>query len=75
MTKSLFTPIALLVLCFFAVLPPDLAAGENGPIFSTTMDFADLVFEDKEARGDIYPLELYEKRLREIAECGTKKPE
>ena len=73
MKKSIFTLIELLVLCLFAVLPLGLAAGENGPVFSTTMDFADLVFEDKEAKGDLYPLDLYEKRLREIAECGTKK--
>ena len=49
------------------------AAGGNGPIFSTTIDFLDYVFADKEGSDEYYPVEVYEKRLKEIADCGIKK--
>jgi len=47
---------------------------KSRPDFSTTIDFLDYVFCDKiPGNTDIYPLEQYEKRIREIAECGVKK--
>ena len=43
------------------------------PIVSTTIDFLDYVFYDREGAKDYYELSVWEKRLKELASCGIKK--
>ena len=43
------------------------------PEFGTTVDFLDYVFYDHEGPKDIYPVEVYEKRLKEMADAGFKR--
>lgn len=57
-----------------AVLPAQ--AAETRPVVAVTIDFLDYVFDDlpeDRATPDYLPLELYEKRLRTLAECGVNK--
>ena len=50
------------------------AAEKKEPMFSSTIDYLDYVFFDKLAAGkEYYPLEIYEQRIREMAEGGVKK--
>ncbi len=49
------------------------SAAEKHPIFSTTLDFLDYCFFDKEGGDELFPLEVYEKRLKECADAGIKK--
>ncbi len=46
---------------------------ERHPAFATTLDYLDYVFFDKEGSPEVYELEVYEKRIKEIAEMGFKK--
>ncbi len=43
------------------------------PIVSTTIDFLDYVFYDREGAKDYYELSVWEKRLKELASCGIRK--
>ncbi len=49
------------------------ALAQTHPDFSTTVDFLDYVFFDKMGPADVYPLEVYEQRLKEIADVGFKR--
>ena len=49
------------------------AAAQEPPVISTTIDFLDYVFYDRSGPAEYYPLEQYEKHLREIAESGISK--
>jgi len=49
------------------------AAKPAHPVVGTTLDYLDYVFYDKLGAKEIYPLEVYEQRLREIAETGIKR--
>ena len=59
-----------------ALAPAPLAAREEGERLriTTTIDFLDYVFDDQLAKAiDHYPLEIYERRIRELAEHGVDK--
>ncbi len=57
-----------------AVFATGVFAAEKKPVFSTTIDYLDYVFFEKETKDmPYYPLEVYEKRIREMAEGGIKK--
>ena len=43
------------------------------PRFATTVDFLDYAFFDREGGKEIYPLEVYERRLKEVADAGVSK--
>ena len=51
------------------------AAAENNRrlTVSTTIDYLDYVFYDREDGHDWYPVEVWETRLKEIADCGIRK--
>ena len=46
---------------------------KKAPIISTTIDFLDYAFYDQEGSSEYYELEVWEKRLQELASCGIKK--
>jgi hypothetical protein len=57
-----------------AAFAAGVSAAEKKPAFSTTIDYLDYVFFEKETKDmPYYPLEVYEKRIREMAEGGIKK--
>ena len=62
----------LLFSLFAAVLSA--CAADKKPIISTTIDYLDYVFFDERTLGkSYYPLEIYEQRIKEMAEGGIKK--
>ena len=67
------TRIALGIVLLITVLSAAFGAEGAHPIFATTIDFLDYVFYDKEGPEDIYPVEIYERRIREIANLGFRK--
>ena len=69
MSRMLKAVLAVLPFFVFAWA----SAAQAHPEFGTTVDFDDYVLFDKESAGDIYSLELYERRLKEIAEVGFKR--
>ena len=46
---------------------------EHHPAFATTLDYLDFVFFDKEGGMELYPLEVYERRIGEISRMGFRK--
>ena len=69
-TTRLAIAIALMLTALSATFGEEPA---RHPIFATTIDFLDYVFYDKEGPEDIYPVEIYERRIREIANLGFRK--
>ena len=69
MSRMLKAALAALPFLVFAWA----STAQAHPEFGTTVDFDDYVLFDKESAGDIYSLELYERRLKEIAELGFKR--
>ncbi len=67
------TRIALGIILLMTVLFAAFGAEGAHPIFATTIDFLDYVFFDKEGPEDVYPVEVYERRIREIADLGFRK--
>ena len=49
------------------------SAMKKVPIVSTTIDFLDYAFYDQEGSSEYYEMEVWEKRLEELAACGIKK--
>ena len=62
------------VMCGLMSLAGAVHAADGGhPIFATTVDFLDYCFYDHEGGDEIFPLEVYEKRLKACADAGIKK--
>ncbi len=62
------------VVCCLVSLTSTLHAAEGGhPVFATTVDFLDYCFYDYEGGDDLFPLEVYESRLKACADAGIKK--
>ena len=63
----------LLALCAALFSLYAFAAEGRRPLVSTTIDYLDYVFYDKEGPADVYPLEVWEKRMKEMADYGIRK--
>ena len=59
--------------CFISGLLYAQEAAKKAPIVSTTIDFLDYAFYDREGSQDYYELSVWEKRLQALASCGITK--
>ncbi len=72
MKRIIVSALALLCCPLAMTLSAQAAEGKH-PMFSTTLDFLDYCFYDLEGGKELFPLEVYESRLKECADAGIKK--
>ena len=63
----------LLLACLLGLCAASAAEGGRRLKVATTIDFLDYVFDDRGDGHDWYPLERWEERVKEIADCGIRK--